>query len=215
MSTIRPGLTEDQRGNSFSDEDLEGMSHGNNAVANAYRELLASRRLIESYRIEKYRLLEQRNREGLDVSNAILNGIVPDQHPMRSRLVLLANHYKREQAMAGLLREAKECVYLQLESPNSRLAGEDAKKLIDLQERIDDAMAGKIKARTITEKQEFELTTVLQSIASGFSDDPAHDAAALLKRITGEVPWTGDSFQLPPHQGGESCDSESLSSSTD
>lgn len=63
----------------------------------------------------------------------------------------------------------------------------------------------KVKARSITEGQELELTTVLQSIVNGFSDDPAHDAAALLKRIAGEVPWTGDSFQIPPRQGGEPC----------
>lgn len=69
--------------------------------------------------------------------------------------------------------------------------------------------------RTITEGQEFELTTVIQAIANGFSDDPAHDAAALLKRITGEVPWTGDSFQIPPRQGGELCVSASPSSSPD
>ena len=64
-------------------------------------------------------------------------------------------------------------------------------------------LEAKPQGRLITEGQEFELTTVLQSIVNGFSDDPAHDAAALLKRITGEVPWTGDSFQLPPRQGGE------------
>lgn len=73
----------------------------------------------------------------------------------------------------------------------------------------------KVNTRTITEGQEFELTTVLQAIANGFSDDPAHDAAALLKRITGEVPWTGDSFQIPPRQGGESCATEHPSSSPD
>ncbi|MDF8330531.1 DUF3850 domain-containing protein [Aeromonas salmonicida] len=71
------------------------------------------------------------------------------------------------------------------------------------------------KGRTITEGQEFELTTVLQSIVGGFSDDPAHDAAALLKRIAGEVPWTGDSFLIPPRQGGEPCVSASPSSSPD
>lgn len=58
-------------------------------------------------------------------------------------------------------------------------------------------------ARFITDGQELELTTVLQSIVNGFSDDPAHDAATLLKRITGEVPWAGDSFQIQPSQGGE------------
>lgn len=69
------------------------------------------------------------------------------------------------------------------------------------------------QGRIITEGQELELVTVLQSIVNGFSDDPAHDAAALLKRITGEVQWTGDSFQLPSRQGGEPCDSASPSSS--
>lgn len=73
----------------------------------------------------------------------------------------------------------------------------------------------KVEGRTITEGQELELITVLQSIVNGFSDDPAHDAAALLKRIVGEVPWTGDSFQLPPQQGGEPCAIEPRSSSPD
>lgn len=82
-----------------------------------------------------------------------------------------------------------------------------------LLERIDALLAGQVKGRTITEGQEFELTAVLQSIANGFSDDPAHDAAALLKRIAGVVPWTGDSFRSPPCQGGEPCATASPSSS--
>lgn len=36
------------RTNAFTDEDLEGMAHGNNPVANAYRELLAFRRAANS-----------------------------------------------------------------------------------------------------------------------------------------------------------------------
>ncbi|MFQ2093808.1 hypothetical protein ACK330_14550 [Aeromonas taiwanensis] len=85
----------------------------------------------------------------------------------------------------------------------------------DLLDRIDSVLAGQAIGRTLTEDQEFELTTVLQSIANGFSDDPAHDAASMLKRIAGEVPWTGDSFQIPPRQGGEPCASEPPSSSPD
>lgn len=73
----------------------------------------------------------------------------------------------------------------------------------------------KVNTRTITPAQEDELVTVLQSIVGGFSDDPSHDAAALLKRITGEVPWTGDSFQIPPCLGGEPCATEHPSSSPD
>lgn len=77
-----------------------------------------------------------------------------------------------------------------------------ATKGISMAEHAIDAAKAN-SGRLITEGQELELVTVLQSIMNGLSDDPAHDAAALLKRITGEVPWTGDSFQLPPHQGGE------------
>lgn len=83
-----------------------------------------------------------------------------------------------------------------------------ATKGINMAEHAIDAAAQANSGRFITEGQELELITVLQSIVNGFSDDPAHDAAALLKRITGEVPWTGDSFQLPPRQGGEPCATE-------
>lgn len=82
-----------------------------------------------------------------------------------------------------------------------------------LAEHAIDAAAQVNSGRFITEGQELELITVLQSIVNGFSDDPAHDAAAPLKRITGEVPWAGDSFQLPPRQGGEPCATEPPSSS--
>ncbi|MGY3807131.1 hypothetical protein ACWNG8_08395 [Aeromonas veronii] len=74
-----------------------------------------------------------------------------------------------------------------------------ATKAINMAEHAIDAAQAN-SGRFITEGQELELITVLQSIVNGFSDDPAHDAAALLKRITGEVPWTGDSFQLSPRQ---------------
>lgn len=248
---------------------------------------------VEQLQAKVYALLEERNSTGIAISNAILSGIVPDRHPLRSRLELLANHHKHEQALAdgmvamadqchllaSLLRELRDgvegdwcfpgdlderidsalavtlCVRLdaacteaattpteqdyrelqgQHDKVQSRLkaALDIVRDLVELpystggvierlevRERARDLLAGKVpalvKSRAITEDQEFELTAVLQSIANGFSDDPAHDAAALLKRIAGEVPWTGDSFQLPPRQGGEPCDSASLSSSPD
>ncbi|QHC08937.1 hypothetical protein GRF56_16800 [Aeromonas veronii] len=40
------------------------------------------------------KLLEERNSSGLAISNAILVGVVPDKHPLCSRLELLANHRK-------------------------------------------------------------------------------------------------------------------------
>lgn len=243
-------------------------------------------------------LLSERSRVGIDISSAILSGIVPDRHPLRSRLELLANHHKHEQALAdgmvamadqchllaSLLRELRDgvegdwcipgdlderidsalavtlCVrldaacteatttpteqdYRELQEQHDQLQSthkgtlvllqgahevmrrvipslpQDCAKRGDLLDRIEVVLAGQVpalvKGRTITEGQEFELTTVLQSIANGFSDDPAHDAASMLKRIAGEVPWTGDSFQIPPRQGGEPCASEPPSSSPD
>lgn len=192
---------------------------------------------------------EERSSTGMAISNAILSGIVPDRHPLRSRLELLANHHKHEQALAdGMVAMADQCHLLAslLRELRDGVEG-DWCFPGDLDERIDSALAvtlcvrldaacteatatpseqdyreplagqvpALVKVRTITESQEFELTTVLQSIANGFSDDPAHDAAAMLKRIAGEVPWTGDSFQIPPRQGGEPCASEPPSSSPD
>ncbi|KIX25550.1 hypothetical protein [Aeromonas salmonicida] len=289
---------------------------------------------VEQLQAKVFELQEKFHRTGVAIERAISTGSVLADHPLKSRLELLANHHEREMelvaqlsdatrqcgVMAGLLREANDSVYFHLESPDSRLSGEEAGKLIALTESIADALAGKLhicqsvsplldriglltfllrelrdgvegewcfpgnlderidaalagklpepampegwklvpveptqemvavgcedegsritdgaefaralyadmlaaapkpaptKGRTITEGQEFELTTVLQAIASGFSDDPSHDAAALLKRITSEVPRTGDSFQIPPRQGGELCVSANPSSSPD
>lgn len=229
------------------------------------------------------RMLEKFHRTGVAIERAISNGSVLADHPLKSRLELLANHYKRELALADgmvamadrcklltdLLREATEWMedhpampdssrmraalasdpqgrpdtewtdaatspvaadyrelQVQHDQVQSRLKGaldllQEAHEVMrrnvpnspqgfanraDILDRIEAELAGRVKGRTITEGQEFELTTVLQSIANGFSDDPAHDATALLKRIAGEVPWTGDSFQIPPHQGGDKPD---------
>ena len=164
---------------------------------------------VEQLQAKVYALLEERNSTGMAISNAILSGIVPEQHPLRSRLELLANHHKRELMLAELLRRARRYVS-PLSCPESEI-----QIVQSIVSSIDSVLAGQTIGRTLTEDQEFELTTVLQSIANGFSDDPAHDAAALLKRITGEVPWTGDTFQLPPRQGGEPCASEPPSSNPD
>ncbi len=164
---------------------------------------------VEQLQAKVYALLEERNSTGIAISNAILSGIVPEQHPLRSRLELLANHHKRELMLAELLRRARRYVS-PLSCPESEI-----QIVQSIVSSIDSVLAGQTIGRTLTEDQEFELTTVLQSIANGFSDDPAHDAASMLKRIAGEVPWTGDSFQLPPRQGGEPCASEPPSSSPD
>lgn len=227
---------------------------------------------VEQLQAKLFELQEKFHRTGVAIERAISTGSVLADHPLKSRLELLANHHEREMelaaqlsdatrqcgVMAGLLREVTQVI------PAIGVAIDDLPVVDAFLERIEAALAGKLpepassgnvdwsrfpgwlidhhegdtiteemlqfalsdmlaaapkpeptKGRTITEGQEFELTTVLQAIASGFSDDPSHDAAALLKRITGEVPWTGDSFRLPPRQGGEPCATEPRSSSPD
>lgn len=170
----------------------------------------------------EHELLEKFHRTGVAIERAISTGSVLADHPLKSRLELLANHHKSEQALAdGMVTMADRCKLLidLLREARTNVdqvrrwgrfdhdqgCGAEAALLL---ERIDALLAGQVKGRTITEGQEFELTTVLQSIANGFSEDPAHDAAALLKRIAGEVPWTGDSFQLPPRQVGLPCNQQ-------
>lgn len=86
MTMQRPGLTEEQASNSFSDEDLEGMSYGNNPVANAYRELLAFRRLVGAHdavhsqngTLRDLRALAEQASEGEweAVNNGVIFGVV-------------------------------------------------------------------------------------------------------------------------------------------
>lgn len=61
---------------------------------------------VEQLQAKVYALLEERNSTGIAISNAILSGIVPDRHPLRSRLELLANHHKRELELAEQLKDA-------------------------------------------------------------------------------------------------------------
>jgi hypothetical protein len=82
----RPGLTEEQASNSFSDEELEGMSYGNNPLANAYRELLAFRRLVGAHdavhsqngTLRDLRALAEQASEGEweAVNNGVIFGVV-------------------------------------------------------------------------------------------------------------------------------------------
>ncbi|MFQ2235024.1 hypothetical protein ACK32R_04835 [Aeromonas dhakensis] len=86
MTMQRPGLTEEQASNSFSDEELEGMSYGNNPLANAYRELLAFRRLVGAHdavhsqngTLRDLRALAEQASEGEweAVNNGVIFGVV-------------------------------------------------------------------------------------------------------------------------------------------
>ena len=53
-------------------------------------------------------LLTERNATGLAIDNAILSGIVPQQHPMRSRLLMLANIRDHNNELAAELAEVTQ-----------------------------------------------------------------------------------------------------------
>lgn len=172
---------------------------------------------VEKLQRRMQEMLDKSNSTGVAIERAISSGSVLADHPLKSRLELLANHHKREQELAdGMMAMAERCNLLTdllreatRVIPVIGVAIDDLPVVDAFLERIEVALAGQAKGRTITEGQEIELTMVLQSIASGFSDDPAHDAAALLKRIAGEVPWTGDSFRLQPRQADLPCNQPS------
>ncbi len=100
---------------------------------------------------------EERSSTGMAISNAILSGIVPEQHPLRSRLELLANHHKREQALADgmvamadrcklltdLLREARNPLITAMEASSEDASAETC----ELLELIDSALAGTPQAQ--------------------------------------------------------------------
>ncbi|MBO0505282.1 hypothetical protein FED29_017805 [Aeromonas veronii] len=99
---------------------------------------------VEQLQAKVYALLEERNSTGIAISNAILSGIVPEQHPLRSRLELLANHHKRELMLAELLRRARRYV-----SPLSRPESE-IQIVQSIVSSIDSVLAGNLPERKIT-----------------------------------------------------------------
>jgi hypothetical protein len=80
-------------------------------------------RLEESFsRIDT--LLGERNATGLAIDAAIRTGVVPEQHPLRSRLEMLANHRKREQDLSAQLTDAtRHVAALEPQANAAHLAG--------------------------------------------------------------------------------------------
>ena len=180
----RTGLTEEQSANSFSDEDLVGMVCGNNPQANAYRELLASRQSLLDCKQRIQQLLAERNSTGLAIDKAILSGIVPERHPLRSRLKLLANHHKREQALAELLRRARRYV-----SPLSRPESE-IQIVQSIVSSIDALLAGQLPDPAVTVTETIRTAPERIWLQVG---DQSHYHSEPFPSDTSEVSWCADS----------------------
>ena len=108
---------------------------------------------VEQLQAKVYALLEERNSTGIAINNAIRSGILPDKHPLRSRLELLANHHKHERAIADrcqllalLLHEARNPLITAMEA-SSEDASTETEELL---ESIDSVLAGNLPERKIT-----------------------------------------------------------------
>ena len=180
----RTGLTEEQSANSFSDEDLVGMVCGNNPQANAYRELLASRQSLLDCKQRIQQLLAERNSTGLAIDKAILSGIVPERHPLRSRLKLLANHHKRELALAELLRRARRYVS-PLSCPESEI-----QIVQSIVSSIDSVLAGQLPDPAVTVTETIRTAPERIWLQVG---DQLHYHSEPFPSDTSEVSWCANS----------------------
>lgn len=109
---------------------------------------------VEKLQRRMQEMLDKSNSTGVAIERAISTGSVLTDHPLKSRLELLANHHKREQALADgmvamadrcklltdLLREARNPLITAMEA-SSEDASTAIEELIDL---IDEFLAGKL-----------------------------------------------------------------------
>lgn len=187
---------------------------------------------VEKLQRRMQEMLDKSNSTGVAIERAISTGSVLADHPLKSRLELLANHHKREQelaeqlagvtrqywVMADLLREAQRYVRYRLEYTEC-----DARIVMGLINDIDALLAEQLPnpAVTVTET----IRTAPERIWLQIGDQ-SHYHSEPFPSDTSEVSWCADSViacEVPyvradlaapaVLQGGESCASEPPSSS--
>lgn len=173
---------------------------------------------VEKLQRRMQEMLDKSNSTGVAIERAISTGSVPAEHPLKSRLELLANHHRFLHLLADLLRESKESIYFQLESPDSNLSGEEACRLIDLQERIDSALAGKLPdpavsvtetIRTAPERIWLQVGDQSHYHSEPFPSDTSEVSWCVDSVMACEVPYVRADLAAPAVlQGGESCATE-------
>lgn len=187
-------------------------------------------------------LLDKSNRTGVAIESAISTGSVLDDHPLKSRLELLANHHKREQELAAQLSDAtSQCGVMAellrdgcdinkalgfiIDSSDNDGKAEALSIISEHLDKCEAALAGKLTdpAVSVTET----IRTAPERIWLQVGDQP-HYHSEPFPSDTSEVSWCADSVvgcEVPyvradlaapaVLQGGEPCDSASPSSSPD
>ena len=139
---------------------------------------------VERLRQRIQQLLAERNSTGLAIDKAILSGIVPERHPLRSRLKLLANHHKREQALAELLRRARRYVS-PLSCPESEI-----QIVQSIVSSIDSVLAGQLPDPAVTVTETIRTAPERIWLQVG---DQLHYHSEPFPSDTSEVSWCANS----------------------
>lgn len=97
----------DEAGNHYSRHVSAMTSEGLHSKSDIAAELGYRDHIIETLVARCNELLSERIRIGPDIDAAISNGVIPESHPFKSRLEMLANYHKREADLASKLNTAE------------------------------------------------------------------------------------------------------------
>ncbi|WP_273767336.1 ASCH/PUA domain-containing protein [Aeromonas hydrophila] len=146
----------------------------------------------------EHELLEKFHRTGVAIERSISTGSVLSDRPLKSRLELLANHHKREQAradgmvamadrcklLADLLREVTQIV------PAIGVAIDDLPAVDAFLERIEAVLAGKLPVPAVTVTETIRTAPDRIWLQVG---DQSHYHSEPFPSDTEEVTWCADS----------------------
>lgn len=178
---------------------------------------------VEKLQRRMQELLDKNNRAGVAIERAISTGSVLADHPLKSRLELLANHHRREQALAdGMVAMADRCQLLAFLLREATEWMEDHPAMPD-SSRMRAALAGNLPSPAVTVTETIRTAPERIWLQVG---DQSHYHNDPFPSDTSEVSWCADSVvacEVPYVQadlaapavmlGGEQCDSASPSSS--
>lgn len=139
---------------------------------------------VEKLQRRMQEMLDKSNRTGVAIERAISTGAVPADHPLKSRLELLANHHKHEQALAELLRRARRYVS-PLSCPESEI-----QIVQSIVSSIDSVLAGQLPDPAVTVTETIRTAPERIWLQVG---DQSHYHSEPFPSDTSEVSWCADS----------------------
>jgi hypothetical protein len=153
---------------------------------------------VEKLQRSERELLDKFNSTGVAVERAISTGSVLADHPLKSRLEMLANHHKREQVLAdGMVALADHCTLLAdllrevtQVIPAIGVAIDDLPVVDAFLKRIDAALAGKLPEPAVTVTETIRTAPELIWLQVG---DQEHYHSEPFPNDTSEMSWCADS----------------------